>query len=85
VREKDEVRRSGSKEVTKRHSADRTVGVPPTPRFFVNIASKKVSSAVSLLFAILAGRSISVAAKGLMQANGWREDSLVRSRDFEGD
>jgi hypothetical protein len=82
VREKDEVRRSGSKEVTKRHSADRTVGVPPT--FFVNIASKKVSSAVSLLFAILAGRSISVAAKGLMQANGWREDSLVRSRDFEG-
>ncbi len=39
--------------------------VPPTPMFFVSVASKQLSQAVSLLFATLAGRSISVAAKGL--------------------
>ena len=33
--------------------------------FFVNVASKGLSRDVSLLFATLAGRSISVAAKGL--------------------
>jgi hypothetical protein len=33
--------------------------------FFVSVASKGLSHAVSLLFATLAGRSISVAAKGL--------------------
>jgi hypothetical protein len=37
----------------------------PTPLFFVSVAAKGVSFAVSLLFATLAGRSISVAAKGL--------------------
>src|SRR5712692_12093153 len=37
----------------------------PHPLFFVSVASKGVSPAVSLLFATLAGRSISVAAKGL--------------------
>ena len=36
-----------------------------TPRFFVSVASKGFSNSVSLLFATLAGRSISVAAKGL--------------------
>ena len=36
------------------------------PLFFVSVASKGVSFAVSLLFAALAGRFISVAAKGLM-------------------
>ncbi len=38
----------------------------PFPLFFVSVASKGLSPAVSLLFATLAGRSISVAAKGLM-------------------
>ena len=33
--------------------------------FFVSVASKGLSCGVSLLFATLAGRSISVAAKGL--------------------
>ncbi len=33
--------------------------------FFVSVASKGLSLAVSLLFATLAGRSVSVAAKGL--------------------
>jgi hypothetical protein len=33
--------------------------------FFVSVASKGFSCGVSLLFATLAGRSISVAAKGL--------------------
>jgi len=35
------------------------------PLFFVSVASKWLSQSVSLLFATLAGRSISVAAKGL--------------------
>jgi hypothetical protein len=52
--------------------------------FFVSVASKGVSPAVSLLFATLAGESISVAAKGLTQANGWRERKFVRPNDFEG-
>jgi hypothetical protein len=33
--------------------------------FFVSVASKGLSQTVSLLFATLAGRSISVASKGL--------------------
>jgi len=37
----------------------------PPPRFFVSVASKGLSWGVSLLFATLAGRFISVAAKGL--------------------
>jgi hypothetical protein len=37
----------------------------PTPVFFVSVASKGVRVSVSLLFATLAGWSISVAAKGL--------------------
>jgi hypothetical protein len=37
----------------------------PHPVFFVSVASKGFSFAVSLLFATLAGRSISVATKGL--------------------
>jgi hypothetical protein len=36
----------------------------PTPMFFVNVASKRVSHSASLLFATLARGSISVAAKG---------------------
>jgi hypothetical protein len=36
-----------------------------TPVFFVNVAAKGVSHTVSLLFATLAGMSISVAGKGL--------------------
>jgi hypothetical protein len=40
-------------------------GKYPTPLFFVSVASKGFSHGVSLLFATLAGRFISVAAKGL--------------------
>jgi len=40
----------------------------PPPVFFVSVASKEFSWNVSLLFATLAGRAISVAAKGL---KGW--------------
>jgi hypothetical protein len=43
-----------------------TVVAPsPSPVFFVSVASKALRRGVSLLFATLAGRFISVAAKGL--------------------
>ena len=48
--------------------------VIPPPVFFVSVASKGFSLAVSLLFATLAGRSINVAAKGLkarVGSNQW--------------
>jgi hypothetical protein len=35
--------------------------------FFVSVASKGLTLAISLLFAIFAGRSISVASKGLSE------------------
>jgi hypothetical protein len=38
-----------------------------TPLFFVSVASKGLSQPISLLFATLAGGSISVAAKGLKE------------------
>jgi hypothetical protein len=41
-----------------------------TPVFFVSVASKGFSQTVSLLFATLAGRSISVAAKGFRETGG---------------
>ncbi len=47
----------------------------PTPLFFVSVAAKGFSSAVSLLSATLARSSISVAAKGLMEAFCWRESN----------
>ncbi len=56
----------------------------PTPWFFVSVASKGFSSAVSLLFATLAGESISVAAKGLMGAGCWRESNGLGCEDFGG-
>ena len=59
-------------------------GAPPTPLFFVSVAAKGLSSAVSLLFATLAGRSISVAAKGLMRTKCWRESNWVGAEDSEG-
>jgi hypothetical protein len=42
----------------------------PYPVFFVSVASKGFSYTVSLLFATLAGRFISVAAKGLREEAG---------------
>jgi hypothetical protein len=102
VRRKDEVRRYGSKEVTKGRSANpsqttlwvnpsrtalrasRNGSAPPSPLFFVSVASKGVSPAVSLLFATLAGGSISVAARELTQANCWRGGNFVRPNDSEG-
>jgi hypothetical protein len=38
--------------------------------FFVSVASKELSHATSLLFATLAGRHISVAAKRLRERGG---------------
>jgi len=52
--------------------------------FFVTVASKEFSQAVSLLFATLAGVSISVASKGVMRAKRWRESSVLGWEDFEG-
>jgi hypothetical protein len=42
------------------------------PLFFVSVASKGLSHTVSLLFATLAGRYISVAAKGLREEEARR-------------
>jgi len=47
------------------------------PVFFVSVASKGLSLAVSLLFATLAGRSISVAAKGLKAMVGSDPDRVA--------
>src|ERR1700682_260172 len=62
-----EQRRSGSKEVRS-----------PTPVFFVSVASKEFSCAVSLLYATLAGRCISVAVKGL---KGWGPANDVKAKE----
>src|SRR5882672_9011703 len=56
---------------------------PPAPLFFVSVASKGLTPTVSLLFATLARRSISVAAKGLTGADCWRESNCVGSEDSE--
>ena len=52
--------------------------------FFVSVASKGFSRAVSLLFATLAGRSISVADKGLMPTDCWRESNGLGWEEFGG-
>ena len=56
-----------------------TPGVPPIPHpvFSVSVASKGLSQTVSLLFATLAGRSISVAAKGLKAIAGSGQWTVV--------
>jgi hypothetical protein len=55
----------------------------PSPLFFVSVASKGFSQGVSLLFATLAGRSISVAAEGLKAIVGSRQWTVV-SREKKG-
>ena len=57
---------------------------PSTPLFFVSVAAKGFSKRVSLLFATLAGRFISVAAKGFMGADCWRESNGLGWEDFGG-
>ena len=52
--------------------------------FFVSVASKGFTPGVSLLFAILARRSISVAATGLMGEDCWRESTWEEWEDFGG-
>src|ERR1700682_113864 len=54
------------------------------PLFFVSVASKELSPTVSLLFATLAGRSISVAARGLTRADCWLEVNWEGWKDFGG-
>ena len=56
----------------------------PTPLFFVSVASKGFSWTVSLLFATLAGRRTSVAAKGLAHAKCWRESNRLEWEDPGG-
>jgi hypothetical protein len=52
----------------KRSEREKALGLKDGyPRFFVSVASKGLSQAVSLLFATLAGRCVSVAAKGLKE------------------
>jgi hypothetical protein len=55
-----------------------------SPRYFVSVASKGLSPAVSLLFATLARRFISVAAKGLIGGGGWRESNGMGCEDSGG-
>ena len=57
--------------------------IAPHPPVFVSVASKELSPTVSLLFATLAGRTISVAAKGLTGAGCWRESNWGGPEDFE--
>jgi hypothetical protein len=52
--------------------------------FFVSVASKGLSPSVSLLFAILAGRAISIAVKGLTGRTVWREANGRDGKIFEG-
>jgi hypothetical protein len=54
------------------------------PLFFVSVASKGVRFSVSLLFATLARRSISVAAKGLTGADCWRKSNGLGWEDLGG-
>jgi|HubBroStandDraft_3_1064219.scaffolds.fasta_scaffold978339_1 hypothetical protein len=62
---------------------DRAWSAPLTPLFFVSVASKGVSLAVSLLFATLAGKSISVADKGLTRADWGREVNFEGPNDLK--
>ncbi len=57
---------------------------PPTPLFFVSVAAKGFSLAVSLLSATLAVGSISVAAKGLTGTKYWQESNGLEWEDFGG-
>ena len=57
---------------------------PPTPLFSVSVASKGFRNRVNPLFATLAGRFISVAAKGLTGTKCWRESNCVGCEDFGG-
>src|SRR6266404_9919646 len=59
-------------------------GGDPHPLFFVSAESKGLRDRVNPLFATLAGRFISVAAKGLMGADCWRESNGLRWEDFGG-
>src|ERR1700682_5509504 len=54
------------------------------PLFLVSVAGKGLSGAISLLFAILAGKSISVAAKGVGGASCWGESNDERYEEFVG-
>ena len=53
-----------------------------TPLFFVSVAPKGLRNRVSPLFATLARRSISVAAKGLMGTYCWRESKGLGREHF---
>src|SRR5882724_5278360 len=54
---------------------------PPTPLFFVSVASKGLSPGVSLLFATLAREFVSVAAKRVTGVDCWRESNCVGWKD----
>jgi len=56
----------------------------PTLLFFVSVDSKGVRFGVSRLFVTLAGRIISVAAKGVMGTDCWQESNGLGWEGFEG-
>jgi hypothetical protein len=71
VRRKDDVRGYGSKEVTKGRLTDRTRGAPPTPLFFISVASTGVAvvMSVSADFKGLKVSDFSVSWKWLVSAD----------------
>jgi len=74
-------------DLTQRHRERRVgakVAAPPTPGFFVSVASTGVRFPVSLLFAALARESASVASKGFTDADCWQEGNWMRADDFGG-
>jgi hypothetical protein len=64
--------------------SERAGSSAPHPVFFVSVASKGFSFSVSLLFAALVGSFVSVAAKGLTEAECWRESNGPGWEDFGG-
>ncbi len=56
----------------------------PHPLFFVSVASKGLSHAVSLLLATFTGEHISVASKGFTRTVYWRESNWEGWQDFGG-
>jgi hypothetical protein len=63
---------------------ERDFGLRDVPLFFVSVASKGFSFGISLLFATLARRFISVAAKGLTRAMCWRDSNILEWEDLGG-
>jgi hypothetical protein len=81
-----ELKRGGCDPTQRRgeHRGSAEVGEIPTSRFFVSVASTGFRFPVSLLFAALARRTVSVASKGFTDVGCWQEGNWMRADDFEG-